>query len=477
MKNDAPANADKPLPSLGEVRQDVWDYYDLVGFTPEGYPLSRPPLDKSKQVAHPLHGSYLILEYINQYARRKNRDDQSLAKALLVAKAAVAMMEERNGALCFYYEPGSGLTPFSTRFFSALTQARYLDVFVRLHKKLQDPWLLESAEKIFKALLIPVTDGGILLRNKWGVFLEEYPTEVPTYVLNGWITTVSEIFRYGYSVQNKEAIELAKESTRTLADLLPLYDMPEMFSTRYKLSGYVVNMLQFPRDAAVGVERIVIHSGGETYSKSPRESSRYGTLHVTSSTADKFAFKAQMSMIAYPENCRIDIHLNSRKAALVQWSVGISQYLLHYTTPKTVGHRQIKTVDIAAGKQVISADIPWDLAIGMIGAAVPFSKKVGKKYYNAYHYIHIKGLTQLYEYFKMAKLLHWRDKWLGYTEQWPSFPPYLSEDTELSAVNWKPYPTQNEYLTTPNVRLAGGLLGLAFGKQPEVTDEGDQELA
>jgi len=124
------------LPPLPTDREAVYDYYKLR-FLPDGYPGKQL---KDKIVPHPIYGAYVVNDYLAQYDSTK--DEKYLQAAVKVARASLGKMEEFKGALIFWYEPDTGLTLFPDRFYSALTQSRYLVLLGQLFKLTNDPLFL-----------------------------------------------------------------------------------------------------------------------------------------------------------------------------------------------------------------------------------------------------------------------------------------------------------------------------------------------
>ncbi len=208
--------------------------------------------------------------------------------------------------------------------------------------------------------------------------------------------------------------------------MIHLFDLKEMYTTRYKLSGPVLNSLAF-NHGNVSIEKVRIKTAGSKLEKNVHDTLRYDTIHVLKLPTDggrSFVFRAVLSMIEYPDASELLIQLNSPVAQKVKWSIGVPEFDPRFTTPRASGQRFMREFELRPGVNCISLQIPWDAAAGWVAGPVPFSKKIAGRYYNAYHYIHIKGLSQLYEFHRAARLLYWRDRWLEYTEKWSTFPAY-----------------------------------------------------
>jgi hypothetical protein len=449
-----------PFDDLPQYRHEVWKSYRLLGLAEDGYPLAKAPLNHNKTIAHPIHGAYLIIQHVKNYQASGRRESGSLLKALTLTRSSVARMAAEDNSFKFYYQPTDAITPYHHVFYSGLTQAKYLEALSLLYTESGDEWVRAAAEKIFNSFLVPIEDGGVLLRTEKGTFLEEYPTEVPTYVLNGWLTTINEIFSYAIICKNNKAIQLAKENAKTLVGVIHLYDLPEMFTTRYKLSGPVLSRLLFDDDSA-RINSVQIKTGGLQISKSVSDTRPYDTLHAVKLPGDgerSFVFRVVLSMIDYPDTPELQVKIESPIGQKVRWSIGIPGFDPRYTTQRAVGQRFMREFTLSPGRNTITLPVPWDAAIAWVGAPVPFSKKIGERFYNAYHFIHVKGLSQLHEFHRAGRLLYWRDRWLKYIDQWPSFAPYQIEGVCHAMNDIGRWPSQAAYLRAPKWYLVDGQL-------------------
>jgi len=135
---------------------------------------------------------------------------------------------EKNGALFFpftwCYEP---VWPYNLTapWNSGLTQAMSLGLFTYLYQSTKNETYLHTADKIFQSYKVDLNDGGFTRYDADGPFFEEYPTEVPTRVLNGEIMAMLALHDYAIISGNTDAMNLFNESCHELEILLPEYDM------------------------------------------------------------------------------------------------------------------------------------------------------------------------------------------------------------------------------------------------------------
>jgi hypothetical protein len=436
---------------LPEHRLRAWHFYGFAGLAPDRYPLYRRK--DGTLGAHPIHGSYLLRDYISVATQRKGVDANILEEALRLAKASVARADRVDDTYCFMYRQSEGVSSYPFDFYSALTQAHYLVAFALLYELTGQEWLLSDARLLFRSLTVPVEAGGVLLRTDRGVFFEEYPTEVPLYVLNGWLTVLTEVLQYADICRDPEARDLARESTRTLVSLLPTFDVPEWYNSRYKLTGPVLQRIRFDPDCLAEIRSVTVETGGLTYSKRPPFSShRYGTLqviHLPTPERNKFQFCAAISMAEYPRPSRVTVAFSVDRPCIVRWSMGIPRSDTRRSTVASAGFRDLEQYSAGPGENEVTLTVPWDLGVAWCAEPTKFSKLYEGKYYNVYHYLHIWSLTQLHAVYSLPKLLYWRDRWLAYVDQWGAFPPYMNHEFGLDLMPITSSLDTRAYLTTP----------------------------
>jgi hypothetical protein len=335
-------------------------------------------------------------------------------------------MNQVGDVLCFFNEPHSAIWPGNRRIYSALDQARYALSLIELHTELNEAWLLEAAGKCARAIAIPLEDGGVRITSARGTFLEETPSLVPHHILNGWLTTVNALFRYAEYARDASLKALAAESAATIAECLPLYDMPEAANTRYRLTGPMLNMLQAQPSARFSIEQISVRTGGVTHTPDLLSGIADDAVQFTGtrhSDKGQVTFKSDISLLDYPKPGSIELVVECERAMTLTWRIGVPRYAIRSTGAHTAGKRDIENYQLPKGRSSLTFAVPLDLAVAWAGAAVPFSKLFEGKYYNVYHFMHISGLTQLYEFFPSPKIRLWRNRWRRYVDQWPTLYP------------------------------------------------------
>src|SRR5699024_6353589 len=94
-----------------------------------------------------------------------------------------------------------------------------------------------------------------------GLIIEEYPSPAPDCTLNGWTTATVILRDYAKARNDKQAWDLFHRSVRGLETLIPLYDVPQYATSRYKLTGPAAIRLQ-PAGTEVTVQSVQVDMPG-----------------------------------------------------------------------------------------------------------------------------------------------------------------------------------------------------------------------
>jgi heparosan-N-sulfate-glucuronate 5-epimerase len=107
---------------------------------------------------------------------------------------------------------------------SAMAQGEVASVLLRAHALTGDDVYLETAKAAFPPMTVPVARGGLQNDLDGALVLEEYPTQRPTAVLNGWLFALYGVHELATAAEMPEARELFERSAADLVRLLPRYD-------------------------------------------------------------------------------------------------------------------------------------------------------------------------------------------------------------------------------------------------------------
>jgi len=423
------------LPPLQTTRKEVYDFYK-IRFLKDGYPGKQL---KDKIAPHPLYGAFVIGDYLKQYDLTK--DEKYLHAAVKVARASVDRMEQFKDALVFWYKPDMGLTQFPAKFYSGLTQSRYLVLLGRLYKVTNDPLFIESSRRILESLFIKQSDGGVSKQFHSGVSIEEYPNEIPLYTLNGWLTAVINVKRYTDVVNSARAKELFQQHVESIERIIDFYDVEELANSRYHLSGRCSLKLRFLRDfrpiiirGSVNIPKegdfpIKLQQSKNFYSNYIRDkkdvnANRYAV------TTEEVETNIILSMISFPEENSVSFELETSEEGEVEVLIGTGDYDLFSERLRPTRWISLGKFNVSKNTPKIWVTIPWHKA-QLVAYPTNFLRKIGGKNYNVYHYIHMKSMKTLYAYTKKEKFNKYSLKWLRYTQKWHEMEPYKSEKIEF----------------------------------------------
>lgn len=120
------------------------------------------------------------------------------------------------------YDPRYELNP---PWASAMAQGELISLYLRLWQALGRQSLLDTAWKAYRFLQVPTSDGGVRRFDDQGnLWLEEYPSEKPSLVLNGFVYALLglfDLYRVRGDQEVKDDIDLC---LATLTKRLPDFD-------------------------------------------------------------------------------------------------------------------------------------------------------------------------------------------------------------------------------------------------------------
>ncbi|HWQ72192.1 MAG TPA: D-glucuronyl C5-epimerase family protein [Desulfitobacteriaceae bacterium] len=123
---------------------------------------------------------------------------------------------------------------------SALAQGQALSVLARAYREIKKSIYLETGQKALKAFFVPVANGGLAAKLSGGDFFEEYPSAVPSFVLNGFIFALWGLRDYYLVSADSEAEERYQAGLKTLRKHLSEYNIGWLAWSRYDLYPFRV---------------------------------------------------------------------------------------------------------------------------------------------------------------------------------------------------------------------------------------------
>jgi hypothetical protein len=415
-----------PIP---EHRRHVYAYYKLT-FAPDGCPMKR---GDTKDVFHPILPAYLIKDYVRWKA--SSRSDEYIELARKVARLALARGERRGDALVFVYEPASGLSSVPVQFYSALTQAWYIDALCALSRYVNGEFD-DEIRSIFRSLLIPMEEGGCLLRKSWGWVVEEYPHDPPLYTLNGWLTVICMLLdaREYLTKIGLDIEEFLRENLNAVEHLLPLYDAEFCANSRYQLTGFTRLRLLFDKPVSHSLSSFEVTIPGEgTYPGALAKADSRWKPYVERSEPRLLQMNVVQSLVCYPEEnvfraiLKVDLDCKAKlMAAVGEWRHDMSAM-------PTDRWREVASFFLKPGEHTLEVPITWDDQ-NVFAYPTNFKKRVNGVLFNAYHFIHIQDLAQLYAHTGKEVFKEWAERWMGYPPRWPTLAATQSKGLSFQAL-------------------------------------------
>lgn len=123
---------------------------------------------------------------------------------------------------------------------SALAQGQALSVLARAYQETHQRDYLEIGNKALRAFFVPVADGGLVAKLAGEDFYEEYPSPIPSYVLNGFIFALWGLRDFQLVSASSEAFERYQTGLETLRRHLPEYNMGLLAWSCYDLYPFQV---------------------------------------------------------------------------------------------------------------------------------------------------------------------------------------------------------------------------------------------
>lgn len=141
---------------------------------------------------------------------------------LITLKNCIEVLEtlklEKNGSFVWYHHHYEAKYKIDSPWASAMAQGEVISFYLRMYQILKSDYLLETAIKAYEFLKFDYKDGGVRRIDENGyLWFEEYPSNPPSYVLNGFIYTIFGLFDLYRVTQNsdvKKDIDLCVETLK-----------------------------------------------------------------------------------------------------------------------------------------------------------------------------------------------------------------------------------------------------------------------
>lgn len=412
------------LPPLNEARRAAWDAY-RIEFLPDGYPGKRT---EGGVRPHPVYGPYVITDYLQAYS--STRDPGYLDAAKHVADAAIDRMESRGDALVFVYDPADGVSSQPGIFFSALTQSRYLQVLGRLTGVSRGSRFRRAAQRVLQGLTIPAEEGGVLRPTPGGgAALDDYPHPVPSFTLSSWAQATLLVDEYARTVGDDDAAALVRRSRAGLRELLAHYDVPELATSRYRLTGPAHLRLRFDTPGVDVHDAAVVVPGLGEY---PITVDGDGVGHNRLDRTDPQALRLQvtMSRSSWPAPNRVRVLLTAGEPTTVSLGIGKGAYRPDRGSLRVERFESVARSAVDVGTRMVELPVPWNDA-ELVAYPTHFSKRSGGRSLNQYHFVHADTLRKLDASEPDDLFAYYARRWREYPRRWPDLPEYQDESLVL----------------------------------------------
>lgn len=133
--------------------------------------------------------------------------------------------EENKNYTVWYHHYHSDRYNLKAPWASAMAQGEVVSFYLRMHQILKKDSLLQTAQKAYQFLKIDYKDGGVRRRDEKGyLWFEEYPSDPPSYVLNGFIYTLFGLYDLYRVTKSNEVKQDIDQSIETLKNNLHRFD-------------------------------------------------------------------------------------------------------------------------------------------------------------------------------------------------------------------------------------------------------------
>lgn len=206
-----------------DMRPAIVHYTDDLyggGFDANGVPMTMGPTGPFYfPIAIAQYGFMLHSEWMETGQSRTMQQLQSCLRVLETTKTETA---DHCVWLHQNYEGKYGIQP---PWASAMAQGEAISLYLRLFEALGRQDLLNSAIKAYRFMEVDVSKGGVRRRDEYGnLWLEEYPSLEPSYVLNGFIYALFGLYDLFRVTQDHRVKRDIDECLRTLTSRLPDFD-------------------------------------------------------------------------------------------------------------------------------------------------------------------------------------------------------------------------------------------------------------
>ncbi len=206
--------------SPGEQVHGYYIDFTLKPVSAEWPPVWLEPLERQLHVATAQWG-------LGAYERFLDGEGEAWLEAARKAGDHLLEIQERGGSRdggWLHRAPMPHTFRLDPPWLSAMAQGEGASLLTRLHLQTGEERYAEAALRALKTMELPVAAGGTLAEFEGQPFLEEYPTEIPSCVLNGTIFAIWGLHDVGRGLGDAAAMDSFERTTTALAALISRFD-------------------------------------------------------------------------------------------------------------------------------------------------------------------------------------------------------------------------------------------------------------
>ena len=166
-----------------------------------------------------------------------SRDREAWIKCVRAADWLVEHLEKnkQGHAVWMHHFDWDYAKPLRAPWYSGLAQGQGISLLYRVFRETRDIKYKKTMQKAYAVFQHQIEQGGVIFfDDKKNVWIEEYITDPPTHILNGFIWALWGVYDYFLCIQTRDIYTLWHAGLQTLQHALQCYDIK--YWSRYDLS-------------------------------------------------------------------------------------------------------------------------------------------------------------------------------------------------------------------------------------------------
>jgi heparosan-N-sulfate-glucuronate 5-epimerase len=169
---------------------------------------------------------------LGAYERHLAGEGETWLGAARAAAEHLVSIQDADGGWS-HHEPMPHTFRLDPPWLSAMAQGEGASLLIRVHGETGDERFVKAARLALAPMRVPSSSGGVLASLDGVPILEEYPTDPPSFVLNGAIFALWGVYDVGCGLDDDETLAEFSELARALATRIDRYDVG--YWSRYDL--------------------------------------------------------------------------------------------------------------------------------------------------------------------------------------------------------------------------------------------------